>query len=84
MYYVLFYWFFQQGQKGGNVAARYADMKVSKISTLTTSHSQKVAQFHKHLMQNVGPVLEKLQVVIFFKRILYTEWSKGIQKALKR
>ncbi|XP_077289136.1 protein Loquacious-like isoform X1 [Arctopsyche grandis] len=49
------------GQKGANAAARYADMKVSKISTLTTSHSHKVAQFHNHLKQNVGPVLAKLQ-----------------------
>ncbi|NP_001182008.1 loquacious [Bombyx mori] len=52
---------FQNDDEGG-VAARYADLKDSKISTLTTSHSHKVSQFHKHLKQSVGPNLAKLQV----------------------
>ncbi|XP_028173523.1 interferon-inducible double-stranded RNA-dependent protein kinase activator A homolog isoform X2 [Ostrinia nubilalis] len=52
---------FQPEEEGG-VAARYADLKDSKISTLTTSHSHKVSQFHKHLKQSVGPNLAKLQV----------------------
>ncbi|XP_032517232.1 interferon-inducible double-stranded RNA-dependent protein kinase activator A homolog isoform X2 [Danaus plexippus] len=52
---------FQPEEEGG-VAARYADLKDSKITTLTTSHSHKVSQFHKHLKQSVGPNLVKLQV----------------------
>ncbi|KPJ15262.1 putative ATP-dependent DNA helicase HFM1 [Papilio machaon] len=51
---------FQNEEEG--VASRYADLKDSKISTLTTSHSHKVSQFHKHLKQSIGPNLAKLQV----------------------
>ncbi|XP_041979302.1 interferon-inducible double-stranded RNA-dependent protein kinase activator A homolog isoform X1 [Aricia agestis] len=51
-----------QNEEEGGVAARYADLKDSKISTLTTSHSHKVSQFHKHLKQSIGPNLAKLQV----------------------
>lgn len=53
---------YQPTEQEGGVAARYADLKGSKISTLTTSHSHKVSQFHKHLKQSVGPILAKLQV----------------------
>lgn len=48
-------------QKVANVAARYADLKDSKISTLSTSHSHKVSNFHKNLKQSSGPKLSDLQ-----------------------
>lgn len=44
-----------------NVAARYADLKDSKISTLTTPHSHKVSQFHKNLKMSTGVKLNELQ-----------------------
>nr|CAD7263198.1 unnamed protein product [Timema shepardi] len=44
-----------------NVAARYADLKDSKISTLSTNHSHKVSQFHKNLKGSSGPKLSDLQ-----------------------
>ncbi|KAJ4430993.1 hypothetical protein ANN_19586 [Periplaneta americana] len=44
-----------------NVAARYADLKDSKISTLTTPHSHKVSQFHKNLKLSTGIKLNELQ-----------------------
>ncbi|KAJ9593610.1 hypothetical protein L9F63_014849, partial [Diploptera punctata] len=44
-----------------NVAARYADLKDNKISTLTTPHSHKVSQFHKNLKQSSGVKLSELQ-----------------------
>ncbi|XP_033611223.1 RISC-loading complex subunit tarbp2 isoform X2 [Cryptotermes secundus] len=44
-----------------NVAARYADLKDSKISTLTTPHSHKVSQFHKNLKLSSGIKLNELQ-----------------------
>lgn len=48
-------------QKVTNVASRYADLKDSKISTLSTSHSHKVSNFHKNLKQSSGPKLAELQ-----------------------
>nr|CAD7396925.1 unnamed protein product [Timema cristinae] len=45
-----------------NVAARYADLKDSKISTLSTNHSHKVSQFHKNLKGSSGPKLSDLQI----------------------
>nr|CAD7452876.1 unnamed protein product [Timema tahoe] len=44
-----------------NVAARYADLKDSKISTLSTNHSHKVSQFHKNLKGSSGAKLSDLQ-----------------------
>ncbi|XP_076291130.1 protein Loquacious-like isoform X2 [Lasioglossum baleicum] len=48
-------------QRNANVNARYADLKVSKISTLTTIHSLKVSQFHKSLKSSTGVKLFELQ-----------------------
>ncbi|KAK7792293.1 hypothetical protein R5R35_004868 [Gryllus longicercus] len=48
-------------QRVANMAARYADLKDSKISTLTTSHSHKVSQFHKNLKLSSGEKLSELQ-----------------------
>lgn len=44
------------------MSARYADLKDSKISTLTTPHSLKVSQFHKNLKSSTGVKLCQLQV----------------------
>nr|XP_033334816.1 RISC-loading complex subunit tarbp2 isoform X2 [Megalopta genalis] len=48
-------------QRNANVNARYADLKGSKISTLTTIHSLKVSQFHKSLKSSTGVKLFELQ-----------------------
>ncbi|XP_066997977.1 protein Loquacious isoform X1 [Anabrus simplex] len=48
-------------QRAANVESRYSDLKDSKISTLTTSHSQKVSQFHKNLKLSTGAKLAELQ-----------------------
>ncbi|XP_053982047.1 RISC-loading complex subunit tarbp2-like isoform X1 [Hylaeus anthracinus] len=48
-------------QRNANVSARYADLKGSKISTLTTIHSLKVSQFHKSLKSSTGIKLFELQ-----------------------
>ncbi|KAF7382491.1 hypothetical protein HZH68_015410 [Vespula germanica] len=48
-------------QKSANVNARYADLKGSKISTLTTPHSHKVSLFHKNLKSSTGVKLFELQ-----------------------
>ncbi|XP_012169165.1 interferon-inducible double-stranded RNA-dependent protein kinase activator A homolog isoform X3 [Bombus affinis] len=48
-------------QRNANVSARYADLKGSKISTLTTIHSLKVSQFHKSLKSSTGVKLFELQ-----------------------
>lgn len=42
---------------------RYADLKNSKISALTTHHSHKVSMFHKNLKQSSGEKLDELQVL---------------------
>ncbi|XP_034944137.1 RISC-loading complex subunit tarbp2-like isoform X2 [Chelonus insularis] len=44
-----------------NITARYASLKDSKISTLTTPHSHKVSQFHKNLKSSAGLKLSELQ-----------------------
>ncbi|KAL0268045.1 UNVERIFIED_CONTAM: hypothetical protein PYX00_010128 [Menopon gallinae] len=48
------------GQRVGSASARYGDLKNSKISTLTTPHSQKVSMFHKNLKQSTGVKLTEL------------------------
>ncbi|XP_076167405.1 protein Loquacious-like isoform X2 [Ptiloglossa arizonensis] len=48
-------------QRNSNVSAHYADLKGSKISTLTTIHSLKVSQFHKSLKSSTGVKLLELQ-----------------------
>ncbi|XP_015599642.1 interferon-inducible double-stranded RNA-dependent protein kinase activator A isoform X5 [Cephus cinctus] len=48
-------------QRNANVSACYADLKDSKISTLTTPHSHKVSQFHKNLKSSTGVKLCQLQ-----------------------
>ncbi|XP_012262946.2 RISC-loading complex subunit tarbp2-like isoform X1 [Athalia rosae] len=48
-------------QRNANMSARYADLKDSKISTLTTPHSLKVSQFHKNLKSSTGVKLCQLQ-----------------------
>ncbi|XP_076244295.1 protein Loquacious-like isoform X1 [Calliopsis andreniformis] len=48
-------------QRNANVSARYADLKGSKISTLTSIHSLKVSQFHKSLKSSTGVKLFELQ-----------------------
>ncbi|XP_033219598.1 RISC-loading complex subunit tarbp2-like isoform X2 [Belonocnema kinseyi] len=48
-------------QRNANLSARYADLKESKISTLTTGHSHKVSQFHKNLKSSTGVKLYELQ-----------------------
>ncbi|XP_021936441.1 RISC-loading complex subunit tarbp2 isoform X1 [Zootermopsis nevadensis] len=48
-----------------NVAARYADLKDSKISTMSTHHSHKVSQFHKNLKVSSGIKLIELQITSF-------------------
>ncbi|XP_011309119.1 probable RISC-loading complex subunit BRAFLDRAFT_242885 [Fopius arisanus] len=48
-------------ERNANVSARYADLKDSKISTLTTPHSHKVSQFHKNLKSSTGVKLSELQ-----------------------
>ncbi|XP_076393678.1 protein Loquacious-like isoform X2 [Megachile rotundata] len=48
-------------QRNANVNARYAELKGSKISTLTTIHSLKVSQFHKSLKSSTGVKLFELQ-----------------------
>lgn len=48
-------------QRNANVSAHYADLKGSKISTLTTVHSFKVSQFHKSLKSSTGIKLFELQ-----------------------
>ncbi|XP_012282651.1 RISC-loading complex subunit tarbp2 isoform X2 [Orussus abietinus] len=48
-------------QRNANVSARYADLKDSKISTLTTPHSHKVSLFHKNLKSSSGVKLFQLQ-----------------------
>jgi len=46
------------------MSARYADLKGSKISTLTTIHSIQVSKFHKSLKSSSGAKLFQLQVCI--------------------
>ncbi|CAK9814495.1 Interferon-inducible double-stranded RNA-dependent protein kinase activator A [Anthophora plagiata] len=48
-------------QRNENVSAHYADLKGSKISTLTSIHSLKVSQFHKSLKSSTGVKLFELQ-----------------------
>ncbi|XP_017886263.1 RISC-loading complex subunit tarbp2-like isoform X2 [Ceratina calcarata] len=48
-------------QRNANMSAHYADLKGSKISTLTTIHSLKVSQFHKTLKSSSGVKLFELQ-----------------------
>ncbi|XP_063989845.1 interferon-inducible double-stranded RNA-dependent protein kinase activator A-like isoform X2 [Diachasmimorpha longicaudata] len=48
-------------ERNVNDSARYADLKDSKISTLTTPHSHKVSQFHKNLKSSAGVKLSELQ-----------------------
>ncbi|XP_015513459.2 protein Loquacious-like isoform X1 [Neodiprion pinetum] len=48
-------------QRNANMSARYADLKDSKISTLTPPHSLKVSQFHKNLKSSTGVKLCQLQ-----------------------
>ncbi|XP_051171864.1 interferon-inducible double-stranded RNA-dependent protein kinase activator A-like isoform X2 [Leptopilina boulardi] len=48
-------------QRNANLSARYADLKESKISTLTTAHSHKVSLFHKNLKSSTGVKLFELQ-----------------------
>lgn len=48
-------------QRVANVTAHYSELKDSKISTLNTSHSQKVSQFHKALKGSQGEKLAELQ-----------------------
>ncbi|XP_076064631.1 double-stranded RNA-binding domain-containing protein loquacious isoform X2 [Oratosquilla oratoria] len=45
------------------LAARYSGLKDSKVMSLTTSHSQKVSQFHKNLKQSPGKKLQELQTI---------------------
>ncbi|XP_058794643.1 RISC-loading complex subunit tarbp2-like isoform X3 [Phymastichus coffea] len=47
--------------KNANVSAHFADLKDSKIATLTTPHSHKVSQFHKNLKSSTGVKLFELQ-----------------------
>lgn len=49
-------------QHTSNIIERYAELKDSRISTLTTPHSHKVSSFHKNLKQSTGPKLSELQV----------------------
>ncbi|EEB19182.1 tar RNA binding protein, putative [Pediculus humanus corporis] len=55
-----------QDEVGGynvdSMSNRFADVKNSKISTLTNPHGHKVSMFHKNLKQSNGPVLNKLQI----------------------
>ncbi|XP_063228322.1 interferon-inducible double-stranded RNA-dependent protein kinase activator A homolog isoform X1 [Bacillus rossius redtenbacheri] len=44
-----------------NGVSRYADLKDSKISTMTSTQSHKVSQFHKNLKMSSGPKLSELQ-----------------------
>ncbi|KAG7207200.1 hypothetical protein KM043_008883 [Ampulex compressa] len=48
-------------QRNANVSTHYADLKGSKITTLTTIHSLKVSQFHKSLKSSAGVKLFELQ-----------------------
>ncbi|KOC60179.1 Interferon-inducible double stranded RNA-dependent protein kinase activator A [Habropoda laboriosa] len=48
-------------QRNENVSAHYADLKGSKISTVTSIHSLKVSQFHKSLKSSTGVKLFELQ-----------------------
>ncbi|XP_043264438.1 protein Loquacious-like isoform X2 [Colletes latitarsis] len=48
-------------QRHTNLSARYADLKGSTISTLTTIHSLKVSQFHKSMKSSTGVKLFELQ-----------------------
>ncbi|XP_011638594.1 RISC-loading complex subunit tarbp2-like isoform X3 [Pogonomyrmex barbatus] len=52
-------------QRNANVSARYADLKGSKISTLTTVHSIQVSKFHKSLKSSTGVKLFQLQNTCF-------------------
>ncbi|XP_018394221.1 PREDICTED: RISC-loading complex subunit tarbp2-like isoform X2 [Cyphomyrmex costatus] len=52
-------------QRNANVNARYADLKGSKISTLTTIHSIQVSKFHKSLKSSTGVKLFQLQNTCF-------------------
>ncbi|XP_016839605.1 interferon-inducible double-stranded RNA-dependent protein kinase activator A isoform X1 [Nasonia vitripennis] len=52
-------------QRNANVNAHYADLKDSKIATLTTPHSHKVSQFHKNLKSSTGVKLFELQTHLF-------------------
>ncbi|KAL3268628.1 hypothetical protein HHI36_007732 [Cryptolaemus montrouzieri] len=47
----------------GNLQARYAALKDSKIQTVTNQNSHKVSQFHKNLKQSSGPNLTQLQKI---------------------
>lgn len=60
-------------QRNANVSARYADLKGSKISTLTTIHSIQVSKFHKSLKSSTGVKLFQLQVCI-------SSWMKRIEE----
>lgn len=51
----------ESNQKIGKMLNRYAELKDSKISTLTTPHSHKVSQFHKNLKLSTGKKLSELQ-----------------------
>lgn len=46
-----------------SLQGRYASLKDSKITKLSTQHSHKVSQFHKALKQSTGPKLAELQVL---------------------
>ncbi|XP_011500654.1 PREDICTED: interferon-inducible double-stranded RNA-dependent protein kinase activator A homolog [Ceratosolen solmsi marchali] len=47
--------------KNTNVSPHYANLKDSKIATLTTTHGIKVSQFHKNLKSATGDKLFELQ-----------------------
>ncbi|XP_055596311.1 interferon-inducible double-stranded RNA-dependent protein kinase activator A homolog isoform X1 [Uranotaenia lowii] len=48
--------------KGVNIIGRYSGLKDARIPSLTTSHGQKVSQFHKNLKARSGEALRRLQV----------------------
>ncbi|XP_015175784.1 PREDICTED: interferon-inducible double-stranded RNA-dependent protein kinase activator A homolog isoform X1 [Polistes dominula] len=51
----------EEKEKGVKLNTYYCDLKGSKVSTLSSSHSHKVSQFHKNLKASQGAVLDKLQ-----------------------
>lgn len=61
-----------------NVTNRYADLKGSQISTLSTSHSHKVSNFHKNLKQSQGHKLNELQVTFILLTLSNKSWRSSV------
>ncbi|KAL1137856.1 hypothetical protein AAG570_009552 [Ranatra chinensis] len=51
-------------QRLSQIAAEFGQLKSDKMTTLPSSHSLKVSQFHKNLKSSYGPKLTELQNVL--------------------